>query len=75
MKAPKTVRGLASAIAKREGKKSQARIGDIREIIGILSDMVYVGDGYKGSLLTMLFDNGERRYKERHGFLAKRKKK
>lgn len=32
---------LASLIAKKEGHKSQARIGDIREIISILSDMSY----------------------------------
>lgn len=37
----KTVQELASAIAKVEGHKSQARIGDIREIIGILADMSY----------------------------------
>ncbi|HEX8608947.1 MAG TPA: hypothetical protein VF679_09955 [Pedobacter sp.] len=29
----------ASEIAKREGKKSQARIGDIREILKIIIDM------------------------------------
>lgn len=32
---------LASKIAKLEGKKSEARIGDIREILGILSDIFY----------------------------------
>jgi hypothetical protein len=32
---------LASKIAKREGKRSQARIGDIREILGILSDVMH----------------------------------
>lgn len=42
----KTINALASEIAKREGKKSQARIGDIREILGILSDMVFAD--YKG---------------------------
>lgn len=31
-----TLNQLASAIAKREGKKSQARIGDIREILKII---------------------------------------
>lgn len=35
-----TIKQLASEIAKREGKKSQARIGDIREILGILADIV-----------------------------------
>jgi len=31
-----TLQRLASLIAKREGKKSQARIGDIREILKII---------------------------------------
>ena len=31
-----TLNQLASIIAKREGKRSQARIGDIREILKIL---------------------------------------
>lgn len=30
---------LASQIAKREGKKSQARIGNIREILKIIAEM------------------------------------
>jgi hypothetical protein len=32
---------LASAIAKKEGHKSEARIGDIREILSIVADMSY----------------------------------
>lgn len=32
---------LASVIAKKEGHKSQARIGDIREILSILADLSY----------------------------------
>lgn len=35
------MRKLASEIARREGKKSQARIGDIREILGILCDILW----------------------------------
>jgi len=34
-----TLNKLASAIAKREGKKHQASIGDIREVIKIIVDM------------------------------------
>lgn len=34
------LKALASEIAKREGKKSQARIGDIREILGVLADIL-----------------------------------
>lgn len=36
-----TINELAQAIAKREGHKSQSRIGDIREILAIISDMSY----------------------------------
>lgn len=35
------IKEVASAIAKVEGHKSQARIGDIREILSILADMSY----------------------------------
>jgi hypothetical protein len=34
-----TLNKLASAIAKREGKRSQARIGDIREILKLIAVM------------------------------------
>ncbi len=39
-----TFQQLASAIAKKEGKKSQARIGDIREILKLLveTDVEYL---------------------------------
>jgi hypothetical protein len=35
----KTFQQLASEVAKREGKKSKSRIGDIREILHILSQI------------------------------------
>lgn len=35
------INDIAKEIAKREGKKSQARIGDIKEILGIIADMIY----------------------------------
>jgi hypothetical protein len=34
-----TTRSLASKLAKLEGKKSQARIGDIRELLRLLADI------------------------------------
>lgn len=44
-----TLKKLASEIAKREGKKSQARIGDIREILKIIVQMECVfGMGASG---------------------------
>ena len=65
-----TIRKLASEIAKREGKKSQARIGDIREILGILSDLV-VEEHRKNGLWSIsfiynaLFDNGVKRERKK----------
>jgi hypothetical protein len=67
-----TLNKLASKIAKLEGKKSQARIGDIREILGILSDLwfeevessSYVLDlKAKDCTDVMLYLNGKRRAK------------
>ena len=40
-----------------EGKKSQASIGDIREILGILSDFLYSDP----EVLLLLLANGKRR--------------
>lgn len=53
----KTIKALASELAKREGKKSQARIGDIREILGHLSDIAF--DDYRH--LYVLVVNGQKR--------------
>ena len=58
----KTMRSLASEIAKREGKKSEARVGDIREILGILSDIVYETNF---DTMLIILDNGVRRSKRR----------
>jgi hypothetical protein len=37
----KTIKALASHVAKLEGKKSQAHIAQVREILGIVSDLLY----------------------------------
>jgi len=50
---------LASLVAKKEGKKKQVLIGDIREVIGIFSELV-VQDP---SVLELLIKNGKRRLK------------
>lgn len=70
-----TINQLASLIAKREGKKSQARIGDIREILGIISDLIYADYlEYKESspVLDALANNGMNRAKKK--LKTKRKK-
>lgn len=60
-----TIRKLASEIAKREGKKSQARIGDIREILSILGEIMFQEhlddeDGYLCTLAN-IYENGKKR--------------
>ena len=35
------IKELASLIAKREGRKSQVSVGDIREILALLCDLYY----------------------------------
>lgn len=62
-----TIRELASKIASKEGKKSQARICDIREILAILSDILVQHEGccMDYQILDMLFVNGMNRAKRR----------
>jgi hypothetical protein len=48
------MRELASEIARREKGKSQVKVGDVREILAILSDMI-VEDP---NLLLLLTKNG-----------------
>jgi hypothetical protein len=54
-----TLNQLASLIAKREGKRSQARIGDIREILKILvlidaEDCIARPDGDDGPIHALV---------------------
>jgi len=58
-----TIKELASLLAKKEGKKTQARIGEIRELLSLLSDLACADS----NVLAALVINGQRR--------AKRKKK
>lgn len=54
-----SMRKLASKIAKTEGKKSQVKIGDVREIVGIISDLIY--KDCRGHVFQELYKNGHRR--------------
>lgn len=65
MKQIKTIKGLASAIAKREGKKVQVNIAQINEILGVLSDIFYEDIYYKLSPEDILFENGKKRAKKK----------
>lgn len=52
---------IAVAIAKKEGHKSQARIGDIREVLAILADMSYESQEPLQAIMKL----GIERYKRR----------
>jgi len=65
-----TIQTLASKVAKVEGKKSQASIGDVREILAILADLIYAEESqpYTGSesatIAEALYAEGEKRAKK-----------
>ena len=52
-----TYANLVSKVAMLEGKKSQVTVGDIREIMSILSDMLYSDP----DVLLVLLANGKKR--------------
>jgi hypothetical protein len=54
---------LASQVAKREGHKSQTRIGDIREILAILADMTYESQEPVQALVKLGIERSKRRKK------------
>jgi len=54
---------LASRIAKVEGHKSQARIGDIREIISILADLSYQSEEPIQAIIKLGIARAKRRKK------------
>ena len=54
-----TLNQVVSKIAKKEGKRSEVKIGDVREIISLLSDMVYE----EPSIAGLILKNGQRRSK------------
>lgn len=56
------IQELASRLAKLEGKKSQVKIGDMREILAILSDVVY---HEMNGIVGALYENGKRRAKRK----------
>jgi len=60
-----TLTDLYKHIAKHEGKKSQVKIGDIREIVGIISDLVYGDDKRSYETHRALWLNGKRRAKRK----------
>lgn len=56
------LKDLVSKVAKLEGKKHQASIGDVREIIGIISDLVWSNPQ---DVVVLLAKNGSNRAKKK----------
>lgn len=54
---------LASYIAKHEGKKHSITIGDAREVVAILSDLIALEPFMTGDTYVHLYKNGKRRLK------------
>ena len=63
------IKELVSWIAKIEGKKREVSVGDVREIVGIVSDKIYLAykesDTTLSSFITQLRLNGQRRSKRK----------
>lgn len=59
---------LVTMLTKKEGKIGQVKVGDMREVIAILSDLIYqdvikAADHQMLGVISALFVNGRRRYK------------
>lgn len=59
------IKELVSHIAKFEGKKHEASVSDIREIIGILSDVVYAEKVEFSQIFKNIYMNGFKRSKKK----------
>lgn len=55
-----TMKDLASHIANKESKKSQVKIGDVREILSIISDLAIK----EPIVLSLFIENGLKRAKK-----------
>lgn len=61
-----TYRKLSNFIAKIEGKKSQVKVGDVREIMKILVDLriKYLKGEIEFSVLDILYEESNRKFKK-----------
>lgn len=61
-----TYRKLSNYIAKIEGKKSQVKVGDVREIMKILVDLriKYMKGEVEFSVLDILYDESTKKFKK-----------
>lgn len=63
-----TLKELTVYLSEKEGKSKEVSVGNIREILGIISDLMFseVTTGeLKGSTFENLYKNGKRRAKKK----------
>lgn len=53
----KKINDVASAVAKREGKKSETKMGDVKEVLAIISDLIFADP----NVAILLYQNGKKR--------------
>jgi len=60
------IKDLVGLVAKNEGKKKQTPVGNVREIIGLISDVLF-SELFNGDSETLkeLYKNGSRRTKKK----------
>lgn len=63
----KTINALVKELCKREGLKSQTSIGNVREVIGHLADILdeQAVDGVGSEVMELLYSLGAKRAKKR----------
>lgn len=69
----KNINALVKELCVREGLKSQTGIGNVREVIGHLSDLIYKDlanvmlqfEDPDGMIVRLLHDNGKKRAKKK----------
>ena len=57
------VKEIVKEITEREGKTQEVSIGNVREIVGIIADILYADDDNVITILSL----GKRRYIRLHG--------
>lgn len=62
----KIYRAVIARIAKAEGGKSQVRVGDVRQIVGILADVMFANRRIKNLVQQMGYDRAKAKAKKRN---------
>jgi hypothetical protein len=73
----KNINGLAKLICSLEGKKVEVSIAQVKEIIGIISDIIDLERNEKGvsDTIILLMDNGHKRAYKAYKAMNKKESK